>query len=114
MGEGDHEMTTTETEAGLHKGTNWWGAFVIGLSGPILVTGIDPPAVESLGAAAIPLLAIACFARGILCLCLAELAAMMPERTGGVPSYADVTFRSVGSSTARHVGGVSAWAYWLG
>lgn len=103
---------TQETK--LHRGTNWWGAFVIGLSGPILVTGIDPPAVQALGAAAIPLLALACFAGVVLCLCLAELAAMMPERTGGVPSYADVTFQAAGPRTARHVGGVSAWAYWLG
>jgi amino acid transporter len=108
------EMAIVESETKLHRGTNWWGAFVIGLSGPILVTGIDPPAVESLGAAAIPLLAIACFAGVILCFCLAELAAMMPERTGGVPSYADVTYQSLGRSTARHVGGISAWAYWLG
>ena len=28
-------------EAKLHKGTNWWGAFVIGLAGPILVTNGD-------------------------------------------------------------------------
>jgi hypothetical protein len=61
------EMAIVESETKLHRGTNWWGAFVIGLSGPILVTGIDPPAVESLGAAAIPLLAIACFAGVILC-----------------------------------------------
>ena len=107
-------MAIVDGDTKLHRGTNWWGAFVIGLSGPILVTGIDPPAVESLGAAAIPLLAVACFAGVILCLCLAELAAMMPERTGGVPSYADVTFQSLGPGVARHVGGVSAWAYWLG
>ena len=107
-------MAIVDTETKLHRGTNWWGAFVIGLSGPILVTGIDPPAVESLGAAAIPLLAVACFAGVILCLCLAELAAMMPERTGGVPSYADVTFRPLGPAAARHIGGISAWAYWLG
>ena len=27
---------------GLPKTTNWWGAFVIGLAGTILVTGIAP------------------------------------------------------------------------
>jgi hypothetical protein len=26
----------TLPETGLHKGTNWWGAFVIGLAGTIL------------------------------------------------------------------------------
>ena len=30
------------SETGLRKGTNWWGAFVIGLAGTILVTGIAP------------------------------------------------------------------------
>ena len=28
--------------SGLHRHTNWWGAFVIGLAGTILVTGIAP------------------------------------------------------------------------
>ena len=38
---------------GLPKTTNWWGAFVIGLAGTILVTGIAPVMVTSLGAVAI-------------------------------------------------------------
>ena len=36
--------------AGLQKTTNWWGAFVIGLAGTILVTGIAPVMVTELGA----------------------------------------------------------------
>ncbi len=40
------------------RGTNWWGAFVIGLAGTILVTGIVPFAVQSMGAAAIPAIAL--------------------------------------------------------
>ena len=44
---------TTEPRAGLQKGTNWWGAFVIGLAGTILVTGIAPYAVQGMGASAI-------------------------------------------------------------
>lgn len=39
----------------LARETNWWGAFVIGLAGTILVTGIAPYAVSSLGAASVPL-----------------------------------------------------------
>ena len=39
---------------GLSRETNWWGAFVIGLAGTILVTGIAPVMITSLGAAAIP------------------------------------------------------------
>ena len=50
-------MSTDTTSAGaapevatsLHRGTNWWGAFVIGLAGTILVTGIVPFAVQSIG-----------------------------------------------------------------
>ena len=40
--------------AGLPKTTNWWGAFVIGLAGTILVTGIAPVMVTQLGAASVP------------------------------------------------------------
>jgi amino acid transporter len=107
-------MALADTEVGLQKGTNWWGAFVIGLAGTILVTGIAPLAVQGLGAGSIPLFVIITAAGVLLCFCLAELAAMMPDRTGGLPSYADVTFRPLGDTFAKHMGGVSGWAYWLG
>ncbi|HEX3427022.1 MAG TPA: APC family permease [Acidimicrobiales bacterium] len=107
-------MESVDTASGLHRQTNWWGAFVIGLAGPILVTGIDPPAVQALGAAAVPILAVATAMGVMVCLFVAELAAMMPERSGGLPSYAAETFRPVGESVARHAGGLSAWSYWLG
>jgi amino acid transporter len=87
---------------------------VIGLAGTILVTGVAPFAVESMGAASIPLFFFTTGAGVILCLCLAELAAMMPDRTGGLPSYAVETFKDLGPAVARHVGGVSAWSYGLG
>jgi amino acid transporter len=106
--------STTETEPGLHKGTNWWGAFVIGLAGPILVTGIAPPAVQALGAAAVPMIAIATAMGVFLCLFAAELATVMPDRTGGLPSYTTEAFEPMHSGTATHLGGLSAWAYWLG
>ena len=106
--------TTAEQDSGLHRGTNWWGAFVIGLAGPILVTGIDPPAVQALGAGAVPLIAIATAMGVLLCLFAAELAAVMPHRTGGLPSYTTEAFEPVHRGTATHLGGVSAWAYWLG
>ncbi len=84
----------TEREDGcLQRGTNWWGAFVIGLAGVILVTGIAPFAVQSLGAASIPLFVGVTALGVLLCFCLAELAAMMPDRTGGLPSYAFETFK---------------------
>jgi amino acid transporter len=106
--------TNAEPEAVLHKSTNWWGCFVIGLAGPILVTGIDPPAVQALGAAAIPLLAVTTVMGFLLCLFVAELAAVMPERTGGLPSYTTQSFERLHGGSAEHVGGLSAWAYWLG
>jgi amino acid transporter len=87
---------------------------VIGLAGTILVTGIAPFAVQSLGAASIPLFVVVTAAGVLLCFCLAELAAMMPERTGGLPSYASESFQPLGRRTARHIGGLSGWAYWLG
>ena len=99
---------------GLARETNWWGAFVIGLAGTILVTGIAPYAVSSLGAASIPLFVVVTAAGVMLCFCLAELAAMMPQRTGGLPSYAFETYKPLGSTVAKHAGGISGWAYWLG
>jgi amino acid transporter len=107
-------VSTSPSETSLHRGTNWWGAFVIGLAGTILVTGIAPYAVQGLGAASIPLFVVITAIGVLLCFCLAELAAMMPHRTGGLPSYAFETFQPLGPSVARHAGGISGWAYWLG
>jgi amino acid transporter len=102
-------------EQGLAKGTNWWGAFVIGLAGTILVTGIAPAVVLGTGALGIILMGVMTLAGCFLCFCLAELATMWPDRTGGIPSYASESFRPlVGDTAARHIGGVSGWAYWLG
>ena len=87
---------------------------MIGLAGTILVTGIAPFAVQGMGAASIPTFLMASIAGVILCLCLAELAAMMPDRTGGLPSYAFETYKAWGTGFARHMGGISAWSYGLG
>ena len=106
------ELTHT-SPTGLQRKTNWWGAFVIGLAGTILVTGIAPPAVQAMGAASVPLFFACSLAAVVLCLCLAELAAMMPDRTGGMPSYNSETFRDLGPNAAKHVGGLSTWGYWL-
>ncbi len=102
-------------EKGLVKGTNWWGAFVIGLAGTILVTGIAPYVVQGTGALGIVLMGVMTIAGCFLCLCLAELATLWPDRTGGIPSFATESFRPLtGDKVARHIGGVSGWAYWLG
>ncbi|HEV3263944.1 MAG TPA: APC family permease [Acidimicrobiales bacterium] len=104
----------TEVATSLHRGTNWWGAFVLGLAGIILVTGIVPFAVQAMGAAAIPAIILVSVIGLMVCLCMGELAAMYPHRTGGTPSYAYESFKPLGESTARHIGGVSGWSYWLG
>ena len=99
---------------GLKRETNWWGAFVIGLAGTILVTGIAPVMVTTLGAASIPVTIFVTITGWLLCLFLAELAAMMPERTGGSPSYAYPAFRDRWPRAAKHINGITAWMYWLG
>src|SRR4051812_40556448 len=91
-------------QGGLHRKTNWWGAFVIGLAGTILVTGIAPVAVQGMGAASIPVFFAVTLMAVLLCLCLAELAAMMPHRTGGLPSYTYETYKDLGPGVARQVG----------
>src|SRR4051794_39516374 len=99
---------------GLKQETNWWGAFVIGLAGTILVTGIAPVMVTTLGASAIPVIIFITITGYLLCLLLAELSAMMPERTGGSPSYAYPAYREKWPRAAKHINGITAWAYWLG
>src|SRR5471032_272549 len=99
---------------GLKQETNWWGAFVIGLAGTILVTGIAPVMVTTLGASSIPIIIIITITGYLLCLILAELSAMMPERTGGAPSYAYPAFKTRWPRFAEHINGFTAWAYWLG
>ncbi len=99
---------------GLAQETNWWGAFVVGLAGVILVTGIAPVMVTTLGAAAIPLFIGTTFIGYLLCLLLAELSAMMPERTGGAPSYAYPAYRGRWPRASKHVNGLVSWMYWLG
>src|SRR5712691_12836723 len=63
----------------LSKDTNWWGAFVVGLAGTILVTGVTPAVLGPLGAAAIPNFIFWALTGWLLCLFLAELAAMLPD-----------------------------------
>ena len=55
--------------AGLPKTTNWWGAFVIGLAGTILVTGIAPVMVTELGAASVPVIVVITITRLPACAC---------------------------------------------
>jgi amino acid transporter len=100
--------------SGLPKTINWWGAFVVGLAGTILVTGIAPTMVTSLGAAAVPIMFFITFTGYLLCLFLAELSAMMPDRSGGAPSYAYPAYKDRWPRLAEHINSFSAWAYWLG
>src|SRR6516162_1743873 len=100
--------------AGLPKTTNWWGAFVIGLAGTILVTGIAPVMVTELGASSVPVIVFITITGYLVCLLLAELSAMMPDRSGGLPSYAYPAYKDRWPRFAEHVNGFTAWAYWLG
>src|SRR5262249_17326398 len=97
----------------LRRETGWWGAFLIGLAGTILVTGIAPVMVTALGASGIPVTVFITLTGWLLCLFLAELAAMMPERTGGSPSYAYPAFKDRWPRLAKHINGFTALAYWL-
>lgn len=101
-------------KADLSKDTNWWGAFVVGLAGTILVTGVTPPVLAALGAAAIPNFIFWTLSGWLLCLFLAELAAMLPDRTGGAPAYAYYAFKDRLPKAYPHINGVTMWMYWLG
>jgi amino acid transporter len=98
----------------LQAGTNWWGAFVIGLAGTILVTGAAPTFLTVFGASYIPVIVFFTLTGVLLCLFLAELSAMMPGRTGGSPSYAYPAFKDRWPRLAPHVNGLTSWMYWVG
>jgi amino acid transporter len=98
----------------LSKDTNWWGAFVIGMAGTILVLGLVGYAIVAMGPFSVPMFAVLTAMGVLLCFCLAELAAAMPDKAGGLPAYAFETYRPFGKTASIHFGGLSTWAYWLG
>ncbi len=118
QGTGSKQGTASQelgyASGGLKRETGWWGAFVIGLAGTILVTGIAPVMVNALGASSLPITIFITLTGWLLCLFLAELSAMMPERTGGSPSYAYPAYSARWPRLAKHINGFTAWAYWLG
>jgi amino acid transporter len=113
VGDGEYDELVYEG-GGLPRTGSWWSAFVIGLAGTILVTGIAPVMVTELGAASIPVIIVITISGYLVCLLLAELSAMMPDRTGGLPSYAYPAYKDRWPRFAEHVNGFTAWAYWLG
>jgi amino acid transporter len=110
---GDDDVLDYE-QGNLQAGTNWWGAFVIGLAGTILVTGAAPTFLTVFGASYIPIIVFFTLTGVLLCLVLAELSAMMPGRTGGSPSYAYPAYRRRWPRLAPHVNGLTSWMYWVG
>lgn len=100
--------------SGMPKTTNWIGPFVIGLAGTILVTGIAPVIASGMGAAGVVWMVFWTITGYLLCLFLAELAAMMPNRAGGAPAYAYAGFKQRWPRLAVHVNGFCSWAYWHG
>ncbi len=118
MGVEGNQPGTVKVEAyvggDLSKETNWWGAFVVGLAGTILVTGVTGPVLAGLGSAAIPNFFFWTVTGGLMCMILAEMAAMLPERTGGAPAYAYFAFKDRLPRLYPHINGVTLWMYWLG
>ena len=110
----DYDSRLVDVEGGLSRETNWWGAFVIGLAGTILVIPLVGFALGALGGFAVVLFVVLTLVGVFLCFCLAEMAALWPERAGGLPSYAFESFKPMGKGMATHLGGLSSWGYWLG
>ena len=102
------------TSGGLRRETDWRGAFVMGLAGTILITGIGPVMVTSLGASCLPINIFIALLAWLNIIFIAELAGMMPERTGGSPAYAYPAYMTRWPRMAKHINGFTAWAYWLG
>jgi amino acid transporter len=98
----------------LRRETGWWGAFVVGLAGTLLVTGVTGPVLAGMGSAALPNFFFVTVTGWLLCLFLAELAAMLPDRTGGAPAYAYFAFKDRYPKLYPHINGITLWAYWMG
>jgi amino acid transporter len=98
----------------LAKDTNWWGAFVIGLSGTVLVLPLVPYTTFLFGPLQVAFYLALTGVGVFLCFCLAELATSMPDKTGGLPAYAFETYKPLGKGASTHLGGLSSWGYWLG
>lgn len=112
---GVEKITQADYQGGeLTKGTNWWGAFVVGLAGTILVTGVTGPVLAGLGSAGVPIFFVVTISGWLLCMFIAELATMLPERTGGAPAYAYFAFKDRLPRSAPIINGVTSWAYWMG
>ena len=109
---------STEVEAyqgsDLRRETGWWGAFVVGLAGTLLVTGVTGPVLAGMGSAALPNFFFVTVTGWLLCLFLAEMAAMLPDRTGGAPAYAYFAFKDRYPKLYPHINGITLWAYWMG
>ncbi len=115
MANDTQRMTTSGYVASeLSRETNWWGAFVVGLAGTILITGVTGPVLGALGSAAIPQFFFWTLTGALLCLFLAEMATMLPDRTGGAPAYAFFAFQERFPRAMVHINGVTLWMYWLG
>ena len=108
------DASVVDESGQLAKDTNWWGAFVIGLAGTILVIGLVGYTTAALGPFSVALYIVLTAMGVFLCYCLAELATAMPDKTGGLPAYAFETFKPWGQNASTHLGGLSSWAYWLG
>jgi amino acid transporter len=78
------------------------------------VTGITGPVLGGLGGAAIPNFVFWTLTGWLLCLFIAELAAMLPDRTGGAPAYAYYAFKDRLPRTYPHINGLTNWMYWIG
>jgi amino acid transporter len=109
---------STEVEAyqgsDLRRETGWWGAFVVGLAGTLLVAGVTGPVLAGMGSAALPNFFFVTVTGWLLCLFLAEMAAMLPDRTGGAPAYAYFAFKDRYPKLYPHINGITLWAYWMG
>lgn len=105
-------MSKNDDASGVKKVANWKVAYIIGLSGTILVTGISGPLIGAIGTWGLVFSLITAVMGVIFCFLLAELATMFPDKVGGLPTYAVEGFRD--KKWGNLIGSLNNWAYWLG
>ena len=98
----------------LSKETNWWGAFVVGLAGTILVTGITGGTLAGLGRGGDPELHLLDDHRLVALHVHRRDGDDAPGPDGRGARLRVLRLQGPAAEASAHINGLTCWMYWLG
>lgn len=107
------DATISDEYEGRHlvKTIRWWDGFVLALSVPVFLFASLGASVAQLGSlAAIGVWLVSVIIGALQNNIYAELATMMPNKSGGIGIYANEAFKRY----TRFMGPLAVWGYWFG